>query len=222
MGFWISIGQLIYFQHLNVNLFLHIKLYGVYFPLADIFQGDGRVWRVVSVGSRESVMETFWRLGVGLVVHPGQVCMAGLGSCCVDSAHYISTNWLALCTLLIKLAATGRLCLESSTNVHIGKTFRTMPKAETDSRFSAFETDVRSFECFQYFNIDKYLFHLVLIDPIAIDIDGLRSHVFWIISSDEWVDKYIYIYYVDKHRQWMWKELWFLYFWEKNTSPRPA
>lgn len=93
----------------------------IYFPLADIFQGDGRVWRVVSVGSRESVMETFWRLGVGLVVHPGQVCMAGLGSCCVDSAHYISTNWLALCTLLIKLAATGRLCLESSTNVHIGK-----------------------------------------------------------------------------------------------------
>lgn len=64
------------------------------------------------------------------------------------------------------------------------KTLRTMPKTETDSRFSAFETSVRSFECFQHFNIDKYLFHLVLIDPIAIDIDGLRSPFFW-ISSDE-------------------------------------
>lgn len=35
---------------------------------------------------------------------------------------------------------------------------------------------------------------------------------------------YIYIYYVDKHRQWMWKELWFLYFWEKTLhldQPRP-
>lgn len=68
-------SQVIYFQHLNVNLFPRIKLYGVYFPLADIFQGDGRVWRVVSVGSRESVMETFWRLGVGLVVSIQDRCV---------------------------------------------------------------------------------------------------------------------------------------------------